>query len=157
MEKKCIDFSDYSLAYPVGGNMESAIQFSKRVLNVVKDIQFLIRPQGFKELNIFCRGSSGSILASLFTAFAPWACNVVYVKKLNEQAHSGRISNFDKTLPSLIIDDFVSSGETIREIYKAIVQRTGNPVYNINILAISYGYRPDCLGFIPDFLIERKS
>lgn len=136
--------------------MPAARAFSESVLQAVRMIESAVRPGGFSELNIFCRGSSGSILATMFIAFAHYKCNLVYVKKEAEQSHSGLISEFRKELPSLVIDDFISSGETICEIYKAIVMATSDPFYPIDMLAVTKGFDSEYdMPFIPSFLIQK--
>lgn len=155
MQRITIDYNE-QMSYPVGQNMPAARAFSEAVLHSVRMIETAVRPGGFNELNIFCRGSSGSILATMFIAFAPYKCNLVYVKKEIEQGHSGLISDFRKDLPSLVIDDFMSSGETLREIYKGIVMATNNPFYPIDMLAIVKGYDSAYdVPFIPSFLIQK--
>lgn len=145
----------YHLSYPVGLNMQTAIDFVKQALKATANIEKIHRKG---RVNIFCRGSSGAILAALFSAFAPYECFINHIKKSGESSHSLTISSFNPKLPAIIIDDFIGSGQTMREIYKQIATYTSNPFYNIDLLIVSKGYdmndthRP--VGFVPNYVIQ---
>jgi hypothetical protein len=107
------------VSYPVGSNMKGAIelatlaamQFNK--LDEYKDL----------DLNVYCRGSSGAILASLFINFLQWPneTRLCYVRKDNEPSHDGNgypINN--KRVANVVIDDFICTGYTLAEIKKVM-------------------------------------
>jgi len=117
-------------------------------------VSFVIfmREGGGGAVNVFCRGSSGAILAALFVSFLPHIeTQIIHVKKDGESSHSSKVTGFDAYNMNVIIDDFICSGETIREIYNNI---SANKFVAIDVLIVESGYR-NSLGFEPEYLITK--
>lgn len=111
---KLIVFKGPSIGYPVGEDISGAIASAKRfgeTFNQVKEFKG-------KFVNIWCRGSSGAILAALLASNIKNECIVCHVKKDGETSHNREI-NPNRYVPfiNVIIDDFVCSGRTIKSIY----------------------------------------
>jgi orotate phosphoribosyltransferase-like protein len=69
------------------------------------------------KLNLWCRGSSGSILATLFALYcSEYTSRVVYIRKDGEDNHHGSAVLYDGNALNIIIDDFVCTGDTINAI-----------------------------------------
>lgn len=78
-----------------------------------------------KTINLFCTGSSGLITASIFAGYAMENYSHVFseiriidIKKHGERAHGESFSYFYITENNfnIIIDDFISSGATLRRL-----------------------------------------
>lgn len=135
--------------YPVGRNLVTAKEFAKETAKAFSTIS----PYHGRNINIFCRGSSGVILATYFSMFVENNCKICHVKKPGEYAHNDELE-YDMDAINIIIDDFISSGETIRQIYKRmveagidtvnclIVRNTPNEIKRINVL-----------GFVPTYWV----
>ena len=106
------------ISYPVGDYIEEAINFVNSALIVLmKDKNF---PKS--DIAIWCRGSSGAILAGLLAngllVQGYQDITVNHVKKENEKSHSANFF-FTKTT-NIIIDDFTCTGDTINHIAKCM-------------------------------------
>ena len=139
-----------SVDYPVGSNMHGVTKYVMQAADIFKNTF------SSRTVNVFCRGSSGAILAGLFSSYLidTFDIKIVHIKKEGEHSHSEKVpSHFDNHGINVIIDDFISSGSTVRNIYKAICDNVG---FNLPIhaLIIERGWR-DGLGFEPDYLIYR--
>ena len=125
------------IRYPVGSYIVSAISFIDKALLIIKEkITF-----ENENILIWCRGSSGAILAGLLAAklinlYPAIYTRVVHVKKPGEQAHDVDIKHvrLSTTYTNIIIDDFSYSGETIMSIAKAMAIRE---VQYIDLLILS--------------------
>lgn len=148
-----VPFDRYqSLSYPVGEDMGSAFEFAKAA---ALKLQPIIASKNLRKLNIICRGSSGAILAALLSSQLVNVinCQIIHIKKPGESSHSLTVPSFSWVeAVNVIIDDFISSGETIRAIYEAVHNSTGVRI-PIDTLIIRGGYK-DSLGFEPEFLIS---
>lgn len=140
-----------TLSYPVGNNMKSAFFYAEEAAKKFREIY----PPG-NYVNVFCRGSSGAILASLFYAMLPdYEITIVHIKKDGESSHGDKVSTrFNSYHINVIIDDIIATGETMREIWNAIESYTTDPI-KINALIILRGYDGDYYGFSPEYLITR--
>lgn len=104
------------LSYPTGRYIEEAIAFIKNLSETIKDLDDFNN----KSIKIWCRGSSGAMLASMLSiVLMENNCKVFicYVRKDEERSH-GYNSFCTNELYNLniIIDDFIASGETICDI-----------------------------------------
>lgn len=121
---------EYDMVYPIGKNIKNMLSYTdvflKHILEIVpKDVR----------LNFLCRGSSGAILAGIIASQIPKEYETIinHVKKPGESSHSGdlRLKNEDF---NIIIDDFISSGETVSSIYNDFKKAGGT---EINLLVVS--------------------
>lgn len=107
-----------SINYPVGRYINDAISFIDAVVNQIdKDDSFPTQ-----DLAIWCRGSSGAILAALLSQYFCTEgfreVRINHVKKPNEYSHSSNSLHVGAC--NIIIDDFIATGETVREIMKCM-------------------------------------
>lgn len=104
------------ISYPVGSSPELAVKFIEKVVPIVKDI---IKED---DVNIWVRGSSGTILGTLLMAGLCETNNVTitHIKKVGEDSHcGGGISDYRcEGRINILIDDLISSGETIEAIWE---------------------------------------
>jgi hypothetical protein len=118
----------YDLSYPVGNNMEKA---KKWVRSAARKFRRIAMFKG-KPIQLICRGSSGSVLGTLFISMLPgYEITIYYVRKHSESAHG--ISQWQENSYNVVIDDLISTGDTLRAIYNAI------PKCDIHCLIISNG------------------
>ena len=105
----------YELPYPVGTHMQQAIAFIQNVMTVIKSIGNFPK----SNIAIWCRGSSGAILAGLlsseFYKLGMSEILVHHVKKDGEDSHNSN-GSFYTQRHNIIIDDFIASGETVNQI-----------------------------------------
>ena len=131
---KHIEIESVSFNYPVGCDMQRA---NKSVCHCV---------DAFKQLDIdreqpiylWCRGSSGAILATLFAiGIGNDYPNVFisHVKKEGEISHSNAYYVRSGNNVNIIIDDFVATGSTIKAILAEMKNKDAKP----NILIVSTG------------------
>ena len=108
-------FDGEDLSYPIGFKMEQAKDYVQSAINSFAKIYNNIALEKVHHVNLICRGSSGAILAALFSAFAnpEWDCRIVHVKKPGESSHGIPIRNCDLAGINVIIDDFLCSGRTL--------------------------------------------
>lgn len=107
--------SDEMIDYPVGRDMQ-------QTMPIVKDMAMKLRNlyplHEYPNLQFYVRGSSGAIIGGIITAFLPeYEVRVFHIKKSGESSHSGGYVGYNKYYPAIIVDDFVSSGETVNAIY----------------------------------------
>jgi hypothetical protein len=122
-----------SVGYPVGSYMPGAINFAKGAAKA-----FNAATKGgvndLTAINVWCRGSSGAILAALFIGHIKRTpnVNVCHIKKSGEESHTTtpriwRQGDGITKVINIIIDDFISSGSTMQQIWKGIQSVYLNP------------------------------
>jgi len=156
---KKITFIGGSVGYPVGENIASAIKSVKKMANCFNEVN------EFKDkyVNIWCRGSSGAILATLLASTIDNKCHICHVKKDGEWAHNSEPTPARHlSLPTInvIIDDFICSGSTVRSIYEKMNSRREGifpPIVDCFLIHgwshIREGEVTAYVGFIPSVLI----
>jgi hypothetical protein len=104
--------SPYGVSYPVGSNVPAAIEWAKKAALMFKTIEeYKERP-----LNLFCRGGSGVILATLFASNLPeYRVKVCHIKKPGELSHNDT-PYIEISGVNIIIDDFIACGTTVEAI-----------------------------------------
>jgi len=111
--------------YPVGEHL------SKNMPIIDEMARLLKKEYGTRSLNIWCRGSSGAIIAALVGSqyiLAGGQVKVCHVKKDGENAHSSGASH-NPTATNIMIDDFVSTGNTVMQIWvKQQTYTNGSPM-----------------------------
>tara|TARA_R110002073_G_scaffold144403_5_gene296514 strand:+ start:2542 stop:2988 length:447 start_codon:yes stop_codon:yes gene_type:complete len=110
------------LNYPIGENLSKNLEGIGIMSEIIQD-----QYQG-TGLNIWCRGSSGSIIAAIIAKDyidKGGLAKICHVKKDREYSHSDSIC-YEKDFINIIVDDFVCSGETIRAIYSVQQNTTKN-------------------------------
>ena len=136
--------------YPVGKHINLAILFIDSML------PHLLKEIGDKHINLFVRGSSGAILGALLAKSVKNPTTIYYIKKDGEDRHGGDPGLFTeiKDGVNIILDDFISSGNTINSIYKKI-----SPIISKidGVIVIDGPFSEWCLDFKPNFVISDAS
>lgn len=115
---KQIDINFISCSYPVGSdwnNINLIIETYFNAFNRLINEKF----KSTTGVNLWCRGSSGAILAGLFASKISWLNpRICHSKKEGESSHQTTPYHFsdNENVINVVIDDFVSSGATIRAI-----------------------------------------
>lgn len=102
------------------------------------------------------RGSSGAILSGLITPFlTDYEVVINYIRKSGERHHGSDDIFLNENYPWIILDDFIDSGETIKEIYKAMEQSDWIKKYPVKVdcLIVSGEVHQNKLTFVPDNII----
>jgi orotate phosphoribosyltransferase-like protein len=104
-------------AYPVG-------EFISRYYHICEEIADAINEHYLgKSIKLWCRGSSGSMIATLVSQHLE-NCSISHVKKSGENSHSNSYHGNPRDI-NIIIDDTMSSGETVLEIYRTMTSFEG--------------------------------
>ena len=117
---KCltIRYLTIDINYPVGLYVNEATVYIDKVFMILdkNKIKFNSREN---TINVWCRGSSGAILAALFVQRIPEArAKIIHIKKKGEDSHDYLQDH--RSQPEdidIVIDDFMSSGETLTHIW----------------------------------------
>lgn len=136
-----------TIPYPVGRDMLRTIEI---VQEMCDKLTMLYEENIFIQLAV--RGSSGAIIGGLVASILNHR-NIVmitHIKKEGESSHSSGIYGLKSTYPIVIIDDLISSGSTVNEIYKALNERG---YYDVDTLCISGGVELHRLNFKPKNII----
>lgn len=108
----------YGMGYPVG------IEKERLASSIEIMSSHLFREFKNEELVLVCRGSSGAIIAGALMVHSNLNVKEIFhVKKKGEESHSG-YRHFHP-LPRqriIIVDDFISTGDTIFAIYKKLIE-----------------------------------
>jgi hypothetical protein len=139
------------IGYPVGSYVNDAIRVAKDAAKVFRDIC----PNKDRPVNVWCRGSSGTILATLFASNIKGDVTISHVKKPGEQSHIiGPYYQCNGI--NIIIDDFIATGDTVKSIYQKM---TVFGIYQVYALIIcgqagtDESYFRGCFGFSPLHII----
>ena len=108
-------------SYPVGDRIQYNLPIINEMGNILK--KFISETYPLQtNVNLFCKGSSGAIIAALVGKDLidhGFHVSIHHIKKDGEQAHTDHlISNatFQSGMVNVIIDDFISSGTTVESI-----------------------------------------
>lgn len=144
---KFIPNKSKSISYPVGAHIAA----NKKGINDLKRI--MKETIGTKKhITLWCRGSSGAIIAGIISLGFPKSV-INHVKKSGESSHSrGHYIIKDHTT-NIIIDDFSNTGETLNDIYEDMVKEVG--VSKIDYVCVIAHANVAKLSFIPENIISR--
>ena len=102
------------------------------------------------------RGSSGAILSGILIGeMIEYDIYIYHIKKDGEYSHSSDYYPIDFSNPNIIIDDFISSGETVNAIFEKI-QKVNSKELKIDTLCVSGGFNIETLNFRPNNIISGK-
>lgn len=93
--------------YPVGIYLQSNLPIIKEYIKIIKGLKK-------KKINLICTGSSGAIIAGIIGTKIN--CKVIYVRKEGERSHERHGDSPDIDAYTIVVDDFVSTGQTIKRI-----------------------------------------
>lgn len=108
-----------AMDYPVG----ETIAFNLPIINHYTSIIKRLTEKQHKEKTIilYCRGSSGAIIAGIIASqLTEKKVIVAHVKKDGESSHAGKPTYSEENTFSVIVDDIICSGDTIGEIVSKI-------------------------------------
>jgi adenine/guanine phosphoribosyltransferase-like PRPP-binding protein len=105
-----------------------------------------------KQINLLCTGSSGAIVAALFSMKVP-NTKIIHIKKDGENSHHKngwyQTDDFANSI-NVIVDDFISSGKTVNNIVKELRNRA-----QIHCLCVTGYVRVGKLNFEPDYVVAK--
>ena len=125
-----------NVRYPVGQDMSLARQMARKALDVfISNID----TSEYDGICVYCTGSSGIILGSLFIDYYlnsnnPKPIMLYCVKKENERSHNTSWCSYSKPF-NIIIDDCIESGATIKRIIK------DDNIQKVHCLIVHNGWR----------------
>ena len=137
------------IPYPVGRAMSITKEIVSEMALLLKEIY----PNKSEPLMFLVRGSSGAILSGIITSMMSEYDNIeiMHIKKHGESSHSGNYYRFDKKYKTIILDDFIESGETVNSIYNSVTEDNKN--LTIDTLCVSGSVFTARLCFKPNNLI----
>lgn len=155
MTKTKIDLRLTSMFYPVG----VYINRNLKQINIMYELILeTIENNGLNnECYLICRGSSGAIIAGII-ASKLGNCEILHIKKPEELDNSHSTNKFRLLLNKtfIIIDDFITTGDTMNSIYQSLIE-TGFPHNKqIDILCVTDEPRFSYLNFRPKYTICEK-
>ena len=126
--------------YPVGADIARAMEIVSALFNTFE--KQYPNYKEYKDIDVWARGSSGAIFGAFFVSMMynddyKFRARVQHVKKPGEESHHAYCT-FSQDHFNIIIDDFISSGETIRAIITA--SRTENPMYDLLLVSSFFSY-----------------
>ena len=114
---KHIPLTKPTMNYPVGLNIQQNIPIIKQMAKLLK----LEYPK--KTLVFWVRGSSGAMIAAMISGFLrEQECIIHYVRKSGEDSHGGSDYRNVTNAIHIIVDDFMSSGNTVRIIFEELAE-----------------------------------
>lgn len=138
-----------TITYPVGVDL-------KRTISIVKDmaekIKNLYPVESFPALQFYLRGSSGAILGGIIsTMLSDYIVRLNHIKKDKEESHSGSSFDYDRDIPSIILDDLIATASTVNIIEKEVSESTGD--FKVDLLCVSGHVNGIRLRFKPKHII----
>lgn len=135
------------IPYPVGRDMPKTIEIVQEMCDKLMTLY-----EENMSIQLVVRGSSGAIIGGLVASILNGRniVTITHIKKKGESSHSSGIYDLKDTFPIVIIDDLISSGSTVNEIYKALVERG---YYDVDTLCVSRDVELRILNFKPKNII----
>ena len=115
------------LPYPIARNLTSGLPIIKKMLLIL--LKFIRKNyETQRRIVFFCRGSSGAIIAGLGADYfmsKGYEVYISHIKKEGEKSHNGSMTIYGSDIDgaiTVIIDDFVATGETVKKIVDKTLQ-----------------------------------
>lgn len=131
----------HSMNYPVGEYIQANIPPIKELFdNFLRVAQLDIESQPI--INICGRGSSGTIIGTIFsqgllTVYPDKKTVFTHIAKPSEESHHVDAGNREDYLGlNVLVDDFISSGNTIRKSMEYIRSATENPNFKMDYICL---------------------
>ena len=112
---KHIPLEEETIYYPVGPYIQRNTATIKNMAKILK------KEYPKRSLVFWVRGSSGAMIAAMISGFLrSQACTIHYIRKSGEDSHGG--SDFEDIEDgiNIIVDDFMSTGNTVRVIFEEL-------------------------------------
>lgn len=107
---------DGTLDYPIGKIMSQVNKYINDILLTFEKNNIDLDKEGFS-INLWCRGSSGAILAGIFASkFIRATVRIIHIKKQGEKSHQSYHHDICNGC-DIVIDDFMDTGSTIFRIW----------------------------------------
>jgi hypothetical protein len=124
-------------AYPVYENLIAVDTNAKIIADWLNDFKprysmMFDGREGKKPISLFCRGTSGIIIASAVKRLLKGPSDIRYIRKETESRHEYGHGGVDSDNINIVIDDFIASGLTM----KKISDELGCDKTNIHIVCI---------------------
>ena len=146
MKHLVLENSSY-LVYPTGANVSSMVVYIENIVTTFKKHKINLDKKS-NVICIWCRGSSGAMLAAMFAyTFKRATVRINHVKKQGEHSHNSSINISPPNCIDIIIDDFMDTGETIFRIWH------DSPIKKIDYLILN-GVPPS---YFRAALLEQKN
>ena len=103
--------------YPIGGYLSEN-------LPIVQKLAEELKKHIPKEINLWCTGSSGAIMAAFIAQYLgeEYSIFISHIKKSGEKAHNGS-TQFEIGYYNVVVDDFIATGDTILGILKYLEEK----------------------------------
>jgi adenine/guanine phosphoribosyltransferase-like PRPP-binding protein len=108
------------IEYPVGAHMTD----NKPIIEDMASSIAKVFPD--KDYVLWCRGSSGAIIAGILSYLLPNKTSINHIKKEGEYSHSNMVL-VDNSLTNIIVDDLIASGTTIDAILEKMIRSNISP------------------------------
>ena len=110
------------IGYPVGASMKT----NMAIMRTLAEFYVSIAPKGVH--NIFCQGSSGIIMATIFAQVINQEllsdAMVLPIRRAGEFTHSPHaIYDVEPDNINIIVDDFICSGDTVKRVHEAMTSK----------------------------------
>lgn len=140
--------------YPVGRyineNLNAIEDYYLKLSEVLKNAEFKD-----KDVTLCCRGSSGAIIAGILASkLSNNSVKIHHIKKDGEKAHSESYCDHDSII--VIVDDFISTGFTINEIYNQL-ELPPDRIVDVLLISSTINRVQDRINFVPNYLICKNS
>lgn len=112
------------IEYPVGTYISYNTPIIKNMASYIKK-KF---PEG--TISLWCRGSSGAIIAGIISSNLKRKVYIRYISKDNEKRHDKNNYNYNTDI-NIIVDDFICTGKTINE----IINKSGCKKFDLLIIS----------------------
>jgi hypothetical protein len=136
--------------YPVGEFMEENTPRIMEMIRLFKEFEEF----GDRYVNIVCTGSSGAIIAALFSVSIPNRNRIIHVKKDGEVSHEAGTKIECRNSIYVVVDDFIISGDTMTRMVSKM--REVEPGFRIDCLCVSGKYNPHVfrkIGMMPENVV----
>jgi adenine/guanine phosphoribosyltransferase-like PRPP-binding protein len=105
------------MGYPVGRYIISCKPIIQEMIKTFLGIKAFKN----KDINLICQGSSGAIIATIFSLGIPNTNRIIHIKKEGESSHNADCYlGSGEAFINVIVDDFICSGATLNRIYKTL-------------------------------------
>lgn len=143
-----VHYESSGFSYPVGSYINSNKKTAIEMVEAFKTIE------EFKDakLDLICRGSSGAIIATIFAMQLSNNCRIIHVKKPGEKSHAGNNYYIRNDAKSIIVDDFIASGDTMHAMYDALTGDNDGMHIIIDCVCISGNFQS--LKFKPRYFVH---
>ncbi len=127
-----------TIDYPFGRAFKHNQNLTNKLVDTFLEVKKKLKYR--HRIFIFCQGNSGSVVSTIFASRLTaegYEPRIIYVRKRGESRHGGL--SFTPAADDLyiIVDDFISSGDTVNSIYKDIKGYLPSTHKHIDVLCVT--------------------